>query len=151
MSNRRDFLKFTAQAAGVIFTSCSLLEASPQAAAKSSKRRQVVVGGKRIRTIDIHAHCSVPEAPALIVSTSSDSARAGSAVQDLLMNAQSVAVRLQKMDQQGIDVEVLSINPYWYATERDVAERLIRIQNEKLAELCAVNSERFTGLATVAL
>ena len=41
------------------------------------------------------------------------------------------------MDEQGIDVEALSINPYWYGADRDVARELIAIQNEKLAEVCA--------------
>jgi aminocarboxymuconate-semialdehyde decarboxylase len=59
--------------------------------------------------------------------------------------------RLRQMDEQGIDVEVLSINPFWYAANRDVASRLIQMQNEKLAEFCAAHSDRFVGLATVAL
>jgi aminocarboxymuconate-semialdehyde decarboxylase len=59
--------------------------------------------------------------------------------------------RLRATDAQGIDVEALSINPYWYAAERDLARQLIRVQNEKLAELCAAQSERFVAFATVAL
>jgi aminocarboxymuconate-semialdehyde decarboxylase len=154
MSNRREFLRTTAQAAaGIVFTNCSLLDAAPQATAKPPKRRQVVVGGKRIRTIDVHAHCLVPEAMAVPGNTPSGSL-SGAALQyqnALLMKAENAAVRLQKMDEQGIDMQVLSINPFWYAAGRDAAERLIRIQNEKLAEICAANSERFAGLATVAL
>ena len=59
--------------------------------------------------------------------------------------------RLQQMDAQGIDIEVLSINPFWYGTDREVSRKLIQAQNEKLAALCAANPERFVGLATVAL
>src|SRR5262245_62276235 len=55
------------------------------------------------------------------------------------------------MDEQGIDVEALSINPYWYKADRDVARDLIRIQNEKLAEACAANPDRFVAFASVAL
>jgi aminocarboxymuconate-semialdehyde decarboxylase len=55
------------------------------------------------------------------------------------------------MDEQGIDVEALSINPYWYKADRDVAKKLIQIQNEKLAEICALQPERFVAFATVAL
>jgi aminocarboxymuconate-semialdehyde decarboxylase len=61
------------------------------------------------------------------------------------------ADRLRAMDEQGIDVEALSINPYWYGADRDVARELIRIQNEALAEACAANPERFVAFATVAL
>src|SRR6202040_1336475 len=52
---------------------------------------------------------------------------------------------------QGIDVEVLSINPFWYSAERDLARKLIAMQNEKLSAFCAAHSDRFVGLATVAL
>src|ERR1700733_10831494 len=31
-----------------------------------SRRREVVVNGKRVKTVDVHAHCSVPEAMALV-------------------------------------------------------------------------------------
>ena len=36
-----------------------------------------------------------------------------------------------------IDMEILSINPFWYRKERDNAEAICKIHNEKLAELCA--------------
>jgi aminocarboxymuconate-semialdehyde decarboxylase len=55
------------------------------------------------------------------------------------------------MDEQGIDMEALSINPYWYKADPDLARRIITIQNEKLAEACAANPERFVAFATVAL
>jgi aminocarboxymuconate-semialdehyde decarboxylase len=45
----------------------------------------------------------------------------------------------------------LSINPYWYKAERDVAEAVIKLQNEKLAELCASKPDRFVAFASVAL
>jgi hypothetical protein len=46
---------------------------------------------------------------------------------------------------------LLSINPYWYGTDRDVATELIRIQNETLAEICAAHPDRFVAFASVAL
>jgi aminocarboxymuconate-semialdehyde decarboxylase len=65
--------------------------------------------------------------------------------------ATEVSERLRAMDEQGIDVEALSINPYWYKADRDVARQLVSIQNEKLAQACAANPERFVAFATVAL
>src|SRR5256886_16523793 len=65
--------------------------------------------------------------------------------------ATEVSTRLRAMDEQGIDVEALSINPYWYGADRDLARQIIKIQNEKLAEVCAVQPERFVAFATVAL
>jgi aminocarboxymuconate-semialdehyde decarboxylase len=48
-------------------------------------------------------------------------------------------------------VEALSINPFWYKTERDLARQVCKIQNEKLAEACAKHPDRFVAFATVAL
>jgi aminocarboxymuconate-semialdehyde decarboxylase len=62
-----------------------------------------------------------------------------------------VSVRLQAMDEQGIDVEALSINPNWYKLDRDLAKQVCQLQNEKLAAACAANPERFVAFATVAL
>ncbi len=111
-------------------------------AAQRSTRRDVAIGGKRIKTVDVHAHCSIPEAMALMSATLPGP-------HQLLFS--KVEDRLQAMDEQGIDIEALSINPFWYKAERDVAAALIKIQNEKLAEFCAANKERFVAFATVAL
>jgi len=112
--------------------------AAPQA---RMRRREVVVNGRRVKTVDVHAHCAVPEAMAVMGLKVSPPA--------LLMSPS--ADRLRAMDEQGIDVEALSINAYWYQADRDVARELIRIQNEKLAAACAANPERFVAFASVAL
>ncbi len=128
---------------GIAFVRCGLLSVTPDHAPAPAgpRRRQVVVGGRRVKTIDVHAHCAVPEAMALMGLTVSPSS--------LLMARP--AERLRAMDEQGIDVEALSINAYWYGADRDVARQLVRIQNEKLAEVCAANPERFVAFASVAL
>ena len=133
MTDRRDFI-----AAGVAFVGCSLL-GDARAQAAQTFRREVIVSGKKVKTVDVHAHVAIPEAMAL----------AGMKVgqQSLVMGEE----RLRAMDAQGIDIAALSINPYWYKAERDVAEALIKLQNEKLAELCAAKPERFVGFATAAL
>jgi aminocarboxymuconate-semialdehyde decarboxylase len=59
--------------------------------------------------------------------------------------------RLAAMDAQGIDVEALSINPYWYGAGRDLAAELIQVQNAGLAEICAADPDRFVAFASVAL
>ena len=41
--------------------------------------------------------------------------------------------------------------PSWYKADRDLARQIVKIQNEKLAEACAANPERFVAFATVAL
>lgn len=124
---------------GVVFTGCR--EISGGSAPAPARRREVVVNGRRVKTVDVHAHCAVPEAMALM----------GRKVETPALLKSSLAERLRAMDEQGIDVEALSINPYWYGADRDVAKQLIAIQNEKLAELCAAEPERFVAFASVAL
>jgi len=106
----------------------------------TGKRRQVSVGGNRVRTIDFHAHCEFPGVREIMGGTTP-------ANSPLIIGPE----RLQAMDAQGIDVEVLSINPFWYGVERDIAVKLIRTQNEKLSAFCSANPDRFVGLATIAL
>src|SRR2546430_17621153 len=67
----------------------------------------------------------------------------------LLMS--NAADRIRAMDEQGIDVEALSINQYRYKAERGVAQKIIAIQNEKLAEAGAANPGRVVAFALVAL
>src|SRR6201999_3108447 len=59
--------------------------------------------------------------------------------------------RLAAMDAQAVDVEILSINPFWYDKERDLAAQIVKIQNEKLAEFCASHSDRFAAFASLTL
>lgn len=143
MTSRRQFLGKATALAGVCFTGCGLLGAP---GARAQGRRMVSVAGKRTKVIDVHAHVVMPEAlevAGLKPGTSSATRR------DLLLA--TLDQRLALMDAQGIDMEVLSVNPFWYATDRDRAARICEIQNEKLAEICARNPERFAGFASVAL
>src|SRR5437588_12936652 len=64
MTTRRDFLGTTAALAGVAFVGCELLAARPAAA--QGRRRETVLSGKRVKVVDVHAHCAVPEAMALM-------------------------------------------------------------------------------------
>ena len=128
--------------AGIAFVGCAMASVRPTPnAPERPRRREVVVNGKRIKTVDIHAHCAVPAAMKLV---------------DLPLEAPGllmtdVETRLAAMDAQGLDVEALSINPYWYRAERDVAAELIRIQNEALVEFCSAHPDRFVAFATAAL
>jgi len=136
---------------GVIFTGCSALGAAPaRAQAKpGAKRTPVMIKGKRLKTIDVHAHCLIAEALALLPADEAKSIYApvkGSKQFDIVLDE-----RLAGMDAQGIDLEVLSINPWWYRKERDLVEKIIQVQNEKLAELCAKQPDRLAAFASLAL
>ena len=131
---------------GIAFVECDAASAPP--AQPQARRREVVANGRRVKTVDVHAHCQVPEAMALM---GLKLGAPGSQSPPVLHMATQVSDRLRAMDEQGIDVEALSINAYWYKADRDVASRIIAIQNEKLAEACAANPERFVAFASVAL
>src|SRR5438309_1309158 len=147
MTTRREFLGTTTGAlAGLAFVGCDLLAAAPVRA--QTRRREVAVSGRRVKTVDVHAHCAVAEAMALVGMTLG--APAPPTRPELSM-VTHVSERLRAMDEQGIDVEALSINPYWYKTERDLARQIWQIQNAKLGEACAANPDRFVAFATVAL
>src|SRR5207244_2182512 len=135
MNTRREFVQDAAgAAAGIAFVGCGLLGTAPAQA--QARRREVVVNGRRAKVVDVHAHCAVPEAMALM---GLKIGAPGSSLPPLLHVAQNASDRLRAMDEQGIDVEALSINPYWYRADRDLARQLIRTQNEKLAEACAAD------------
>ncbi len=142
---RRDFME-DAGVGGIAFVACGL-QGGVGGASAQPRRREVVVNGKRVKTVDIHAHCAVPDAMALMGLKVTGQPN----LPNVLVMATNVADRLRAMDEQGIDVEALSINPYWYKADRDVATKLITIQNEKLAEACAANPDRFVAFASVAL
>ena len=139
--------------AGIVFTGCSLTGTTqPQAqqqqqaqAQAASRRREVVVGGRRVKTIDVHAHCVVPKAMALMGKTPGANEMRGPGISEVGMR------RIHEMDEQGIDVEAISINPFWYKAERDVAAEVIKVNNETLTEWCAAHPDRFLGFASVAL
>jgi predicted TIM-barrel fold metal-dependent hydrolase len=142
MHNRRNFLK-----TGIVFCGCCLMnEAHAQ---QGSRKLPVVVSGKRVKTIDIHSHCHFREAGALL---GADAA----AIQLPPVNGAAEAFievdkRLAAMDGQAVDMEVLSINPFWYGRDRDLASQIVKLQNEKLAELCASKPDRFAAFASLTL
>jgi predicted TIM-barrel fold metal-dependent hydrolase len=148
MTTRRDFLKAgsAAVASGIVFCGCGLLHG---AQAEVRRELPVAVNGKRIKTIDVHAHCHFREAGALL-------GEEGTKLQISPINGAAetyidIGQRLAAMDAQAVDMEILSINPFWYNRERELAAKIVKLQNEKLAEFCGANSERFAAFASLTL
>ena len=102
------------------------------------------------RTIDVHAHCAFPEAMALLGLRYPAREHPG-LPQVLKVDEDQVPARLAAMDAQGIDLELLSINPSWYDAEPDLARQVVTLQNEGLAEVVGRHPDRFAALASVAL
>src|ERR1700729_1891244 len=147
MTSRRDFLKTgTAAAVGIVFCSCGLLQ-SAHAQQSVRQKLPVMVAGKRVKTIDVHAHCAFTEAVALLDGPA--------ALPPPVRGADEAVIEIERrfaaMDAQAVDMEGLSINPIWYDRDRDLAGKIVKIQNEKLAELCAAHSDRFAGFASLTL
>jgi predicted TIM-barrel fold metal-dependent hydrolase len=130
-----------AGAGEIVFTGCSMTNGA--SAQPGGSRRQVMVGGRRVKTIDVHCHCFIPETLAMMGKRAEDQRGPGIAEVGLR--------RIREMDEQGIDVEAISINPFWYKADRDLVAQLVKIQNEKLTALCAAHPDRFVGFASVAL
>jgi aminocarboxymuconate-semialdehyde decarboxylase len=158
MPGRRKFLKSLAGAsAGLCFVNCGLtrvLAAAQQTAATPPKRRRVTLGGRPVRTIDIHAHCYVdlqdliqghPEA---LVPNGGPPSFDG----PFLSPTKEVDARLRHMDEHGIDIQAVSLAPaYNYWADRDLAAKIVSRQNEQIAAMCAMHPDRLVGLGGLAL
>lgn len=124
---------------------------------------------RRPFTIDLHCHVLTPQAEALVAGTPQKAAEPALMLQ--AMGAASVAHnnavmlpqagpkltnlarRLADMDAMGVDLQVLSPSPtqYYYWAEPELAEQIVRVQNEHIAEQCALHPKRLAGLGTLAL
>ena len=145
MTTRRSFLK--AAATGIVFCSCALLDAA-HAQGPATHRLPVTVKGKRVKTIDVHAHCLFHDSLDLMGDKAPGLIPATKGAQEHFIVLEE---RLRGMDAMAIDMEVLSINPFWYGSERELAGQICRINNEKLAELCHARPDRFMAYASLPL
>jgi predicted TIM-barrel fold metal-dependent hydrolase len=144
MTTRREFLK--GAGAGMVFCTCAMMPA-----ARSQERPRslpITIKGRRVRTIDVHAHCLFHDAVNLM----------GEEGRNLLAPVRgaesqyfTVEQRLREMDAMAVDMEVLSINPFWYRKDRDTAAAIVKVQNESLAQLCAAHPDRFAAFGSLAL
>jgi predicted TIM-barrel fold metal-dependent hydrolase len=146
MTTRRNFLK-GAGATGIVFCSCGLLDAA-RAQPSAPRHLPVMIKGKRIKTIDVHTHCYFHESLNLL---GDEADKVLPPVKGVPEHFIVIEKRLKDMDAMGIDMQVLSINPFWYGKERDLAAEIVTVQNEKLAELCASKPDRFTAFASLTL
>jgi len=145
-NTRRQFLRGAA-ASGIAFCGCGW-PAVATAQLAAGARRPVTVNGKQVKTIDVHSHCLFHEATDLLGEDRNRIGMGGAGGKDLYIDLDT---RLKAMDSQAIDMEVLSINPYWYGRDRDLAAKIVRIQNEKLADFVATHRDRFAAFASLTL
>ena len=139
MANRRHFVKTVAGATAGAFiagSAASLL-------AQTASRRQISIGGRRIRVIDVHAHCEMPLG-AVVKGTPFEEQAGGET---------ELEERLPLMDKQGVDIQALSINGFWWyeAKDRGLARAICMAQNEGLAKWVQMHRDRFVAMVSVPL
>jgi aminocarboxymuconate-semialdehyde decarboxylase len=163
MAHRRTFIKTMAQAAtglaglsvaggtGSLFSPFSrgtVHAAAAQAASAQAAgaRRLVSIGGRRVKVIDLHCHAVIDVAE---VVKGTPVERASAQPGNQALGPQRIAL----MDQQGVDVQALTINGFWWygAADRDLAGRIVKAQNEGLAKWVSQHPDRFVAMASVAL
>ncbi len=147
MPDRRTFVKtMGSTAAAYVVAARSLAGMAFFPGQDARARREISAGGRRVTVIDIHCHCVIPEVAAIVKGTPLEAeARSGG-------GQAPGPQRLDVMNQQGVDIEVLSINGYWwYAADRDLVRRIVETQNEGLARWVAAHPDRFVAFASVAL
>jgi len=125
--------------------------------------------GQRLHTVDMHAHIITPLVEKLVAECPQKKAERETRV--LTTGARSVEhdikvmmphampaltsfpVRLDDMDQMGVDIQVISPMPtqYYYWAEPDLAEQIVTLQNEHVAAACAQHPGRLVGLGTLSL
>ncbi|MFY9512045.1 MAG: amidohydrolase family protein, partial [Rubrivivax sp.] len=112
----------------------------------------VLLRGRRARTVDTHAHCYFQPAIDLMGAEAKGVLPPVKGVPEHFIQADAqLQQRLAAMDRMGIDLQVLSINPFWYKKDRETAEAICSIHNEGLAELCGRAPRRFAALASLAM
>lgn len=119
-----------------------------------------------VRTVDIHAHVSVPAAEALVRPafspekvpilrfTSPETSAVNAVAMPLASKlAAGTSERLAEMDATGVDVQVLSPGPgqYYYWAEPEMGREAARIINDAIATMAASEPARFAALGTVPL
>jgi len=135
IKNRRHFLHALGVGAISSFSSPSVF---------SQTRKEIYIAGKRVKTVDIHAHASIKEVENVINGTPLERRIGGPRLLE--------PSRLDLMNEWGIDVSVISANQYWwYRADYDLARDIIRVQDEGFARWVERYPDRFVALTSVAL
>lgn len=149
MKTRRELLRVLG-ATGVAICSCRWAGAQTPA----SRRAPITIDGRRVRTIDMHAHILVPEVWPLLQGYQQAERDIGAFLRSpMASRLTSMEDRLEAMDRQGIDMQALTLHFQhmhdW--ADRDLASAVVKLLNEKMAEQVAEYSDRLVGLGAVSL
>jgi aminocarboxymuconate-semialdehyde decarboxylase len=140
MPNRRDFFRSVGGATAGLYV---IGHGRPGEAQAPAARRQVSIAGRRVRVVDVHAHTDIPLGD-VVKGTPFEKQAGGNPGLDQ---------RILAMDKQGLDVQALSINGFWWYGVKDqgLARAICNAQNEGLAQWVKKYPGRFVAMASVPL
>ena len=142
MANRRQFFKTLAGATAGMYV---MARGGASAAAQAPPaRRQVMVGGRRVRVVDIHQHWDMP-LPADLVK--------GTPFEQFMEGGSGLDERIPILDKEGIDVGVTGVNDFWWyeTNDRGLARAICNVHNETLSMWNRMHPDRLVGMASVPL
>jgi len=150
-----DTLLAGASGGSLLFHSCGHAQAPDRSSLVTAE------SGRNYLTVDIHCHGLVPEMESHINQTAgwvAQEARGWGSFSTSItghigQRLTDLETRLSIMDGMGVDIQAISPSPtqYYYYAPRDIAETIVRVQNENLAEFVADTPDRFVGIGGVAL
>lgn len=126
--------------------------------------RQKLRRGAKLLTVDIHCHFTSRRAddlafqvrkphdePTLGVLTDAERERHRRYIESLDERIRGTEARLREMDQQGIDIQVVSPGPmqFFYYLEPGLGREASRMVNDDIAELCGSHPDRLIPMGTV--
>ncbi|HEX4594365.1 MAG TPA: hypothetical protein VH157_08820, partial [Bryobacteraceae bacterium] len=104
MRNRREFVqRLAGGVGGALIGGDALAQQSGAPAA----RREVRVGGKRVKVVDVHGHANIAEVADLV--------KDGPLARFARGGGRALGPdRIREMDKRGIDVQALDVNIFWW-------------------------------------
>jgi aminocarboxymuconate-semialdehyde decarboxylase len=136
--NRREFFITAAgAAAGALLLNRSAL------GAQAPGRRQVTIGGKRVKVVDVHHHWDMPIPAEVVKGTAYEERAKGPGLED----------RVAILDKMGIDIALISVNDFWWWDVKDqgLAKAICTVHNETLGTWHRKHPDRLFGMASVPL
>ncbi|MFC1665285.1 amidohydrolase family protein [Pseudomonadota bacterium] len=144
---------------GVEFVGCNLKYGKDSPAFEkdpstihSHTPRPIKINGKSTKVIDMHAHCQVSAVRDLVHGRPELEGFDPYALA-AMTRVENLQTRIEEMDRMGIDMQVLSIGleQYYFWADRELATKVVKMQNEMLSQICAEHPDRFVPLGAVSL
>jgi aminocarboxymuconate-semialdehyde decarboxylase len=119
---------------------------------ESQTHGPIIVNGKRMLTVDVHAHCQIADAWPLFEGRPEMGGK-NPFEHKTRSRVADIPTRIVEMDEMGLDMQALSVGTghHFYWAEHDLAEAHVKVQNEKVAEIAQNYPDRFVGFAIVAM